>query len=131
MECVICNSIFEQKNRAKTCSDDCHKIREKKRVVEAVTRRRKKIKLKAVEYKGGKCQVCNYNRCVDALDFHHLDESKKDFAIGSRGHSRSWVRVQAELDKCILVCSNCHREIHAKLITVSFTDILIGEETSC
>lgn len=70
----------------------------------------------AVEYKGGKCSVCGYDRCADALEFHHLDPSQKDFGISSKGYTRSWDKVKEELDKCILVCSNCHREIHSGLI---------------
>lgn len=70
----------------------------------------------AVEYKGDKCSVCGYDRCADALEFHHLDPSKKDFGISSKGYTRSWDKVKEELDKCILVCSNCHREIHSGLI---------------
>jgi hypothetical protein len=81
--------------------------------VEAVTKKRREIKLKAIEYKGGKCEHCGYNKCPSVFDFHHLDPNKKDFAISSNGHSRSWDRVKKELDKCILLCSNCHRELHA------------------
>lgn len=61
--------------------------------------------------------MCGYNRCTRALGFHHLDPSKKDFGIGG-AHSRSWAVIQAELDKCILVCSNCHDEIHDGMISV-------------
>jgi predicted HNH restriction endonuclease len=67
----------------------------------------------AVAYKGGKCQQCGYDRCLNALDFHHRDPAQKDFAISQYGHSRSWERVRKELDKCVIVCANCHREIHA------------------
>jgi transposase len=76
---------------------------------------RERIKIKAVEYKGGKCIVCYYNRCIRAFDFHHLDPSKKDFNI-SNNCNMSWDRVKIELDKCILVCSNCHREIHDGMV---------------
>jgi len=69
----------------------------------------------AVEYKGGKCEVCGYDRCVEALEFHHRDLSEKEFGISAKGYSRSWKAVMKELDKCILVCANCHRELHAKL----------------
>lgn len=79
--------------------------------VEATQKRRNKVKEMAVEYKGGKCSVC-----ADALEFHHLDPSQKDFGISSKGYTRSWDKVKEELDKCILVCSNCHREIHSGLI---------------
>ena len=85
-------------------------------LIKAVALRRQRIKIKALEYKGTHCQNCGYNKCNRALEFHHLDPSKKDFAISYKGHCRSWKRVKAELDKCILVCSNCHQEIHAGLL---------------
>jgi hypothetical protein len=66
----------------------------------------------SVEYKGGKCSSCGYNKCIAALEFHHLDPSKKDFSISSSGNTRSWNKVKEELDKCVLLCSNCHREVH-------------------
>lgn len=75
---------------------------------------RKLIKLWAVEYKGGKCQCCGYSNCIEALDFHHLNEAEKDFIISSRNVTTYWPEVKEELNKCILVCANCHREIHAK-----------------
>lgn len=78
---------------------------------EAVQRRRDKIKRLAVEYKGGKCSVCGYDTCIAALQFHHLDPTKKEFGVASKGHTRSWSRVRDEIDKCILVCANCHAEI--------------------
>jgi DNA replicative helicase MCM subunit Mcm2 (Cdc46/Mcm family) len=80
----------------------------------AVTARRKKLKKMAIEYKGGKCIFCGYNKCNDALDFHHLDSNKKEFGLSVRGLTRSWEKIKEELDKCILVCANCHRELHAK-----------------
>ncbi|PIR43834.1 hypothetical protein COV24_00720 [candidate division WWE3 bacterium CG10_big_fil_rev_8_21_14_0_10_32_10] len=79
----------------------------------AVDLRRKKIKRMAVEYKGGKCEVCGYNKYIGALEFHHRDPSNKEFNLGLQGMTRSWARVKKEADKCMLVCSNCHREIHA------------------
>jgi hypothetical protein len=82
---------------------------------EAVQKRRDKIKQMAIEYKGGCCSICGYNKCIKALDFHHLDRTKKEFGIAKNGFTRSWERVKAELDKCILVCSNCHREIEADI----------------
>lgn len=82
-------------------------------MIDAVRRRRKKVRQMAVEYKGGKCGRCGYSKCVEALEFHHLDSSQKDFGISEKGYTRSWTRVREELDKCILVCANCHRELHA------------------
>jgi len=78
---------------------------------------RKRTKEKAVEYKGGKCSICNYDRCVSALEFHHLEPSKKDFTL-SQSMNIAWNKVKEELDKCILVCANCHREIHEGIIKI-------------
>lgn len=91
------------------------RVRCKKCNVDAVGKRRKQIKLMGIEYKGGMCEKCGYNKCVDALEFHHIDPTKKDFGIGSDGYTKSWEKVKLELDKCIMVCANCHREIHSNL----------------
>jgi DNA-binding CsgD family transcriptional regulator len=74
---------------------------------------RKRTKIKLVEYKGGKCECCGYNKSNSALQFHHKDPNEKDFTIG--GSSYSFERLKTEVDKCILVCSNCHIEIHDNL----------------
>ena len=79
----------------------------------AVAKRRKTLRQKLVEYKGGSCVICGYSGSIDALDIHHLDGNQKEFGISSGGITRSWAKVRAEADKCILVCANCHREIHA------------------
>jgi DNA-binding CsgD family transcriptional regulator len=71
----------------------------------------------AVEYKGGKCIVCGYNKYIGALDFHHLDPSKKEFSIGKL-RTYSLDKLKSELDKCVCVCRNCHAEIHHGLVSV-------------
>ena len=78
----------------------------------AVDKRRKKLREMAVQYKGGKCQLCGYDKCVQAFDFHHLNPKKKDFGISQDGMTRAWTKTIKELDKCILLCANCHREVH-------------------
>ena len=83
----------------------------------AVSKRRRAIKALAIEYKGGKCQLCGYDKYQGALELHHIDPKQKEFAISQKGHSRSWERVKKELDKCMLVCANCHREVAAGIIT--------------
>lgn len=60
--------------------------------------------------------LCGYNKCPTALEFHHKTGEKKDFGLSSKGLTRSWAKIQKELDKCILVCSNCHKEIHSGLV---------------
>ena len=79
----------------------------------AVTDFRQRQKLRAVAYKGGKCIICGYDRCPAALVFHHTDPSTKGFGISKGGTTRSWDRVKEELQKCVLLCSNCHLEVHA------------------
>ncbi len=81
----------------------------------AVAKRRRKLREQAVEYMGGKCQRCGYKTCIEALDFHHLDPREKEFGISASGMTRSWERIKTELNKCIMICANCHREEHAKI----------------
>ena len=88
-------------------------------LVQAVRERRKKVRVMAVAYKGGKCVRCGYDRCIEALEFHHTDPTEKDFGISNKGYTRSWKRIQEELDKCVMLCANCHREIHAQLAALS------------
>ena len=85
-------------------------------LLKAVQKRRERVRLMAVSYKGGRCQVCGYDRCVEALEFHRLDPTRKDFGISSKGYTRSWEKVRAEIDKCLLLCANCHREAHANML---------------
>ncbi len=85
-------------------------------IIKAVSKRRKMIRQMSIQYLGGKCCFCGYHRCSGALDFHHIDESTKKFGLSQDGMTRSWEKTQQELKKCILVCANCHREIHAGLL---------------
>jgi len=84
-------------------------------LIEAVRKRRKKVRQMAVDYKGGKCQLCAYSKCTEALEFHHVCSTGKDFSISGKGYTRSWKRIKEELDKCLLLCANCHREVHSGL----------------
>lgn len=70
------------------------------------------LKLRAIEYKGGKCCSCGYNKYFGALDFHHRNPKEKDFLL-SRHRSFSFEKIKSELDKCDLLCKNCHSELHA------------------
>jgi hypothetical protein len=84
---------------------------EKFRIVRHAERYRIKKKLFAIAYKGGKCQKCGYDKCIGALDFHHLDPSIKEYGW-TQMRKLSIPNMIKELDKCILVCATCHREIH-------------------
>jgi len=73
---------------------------------------RKRTKDRMIKSMGGKCQCCGYNKCSAALEFHHINPEQKKFTFGSvRSNNISWRKIVEELKKCILLCSNCHREI--------------------
>jgi hypothetical protein len=81
---------------------------------EAVKRWRARTKDRMVKAMGSKCQCCGYNTSTNSLAFHHIDPSIKDLSFGGlRANPAQWSSVVAELRKCILVCNNCHGEIHA------------------
>lgn len=75
-------------------------------------------KIWCIDYKGGKCEVCNYSRHPSALEFHHKNPLLKKFEIGDSKNTISKKVLQKELDKCALLCANCHREVHAGLVVV-------------
>lgn len=62
-----------------------------------------------------KCAVCSESETV-CLDLHHKDPTQKDFSISAKAKSTSWKKLQLEIDKCVVLCSNCHRKVHAGLI---------------
>jgi transposase len=78
---------------------------------EAVTQRRRNVKRILVEEAGGACRLCGYDRCVAALEFHHVVPANKRFSMSARGVARSIARARAEASKCILLCANCHAEV--------------------
>lgn len=113
-ECKSCKTLksfdefyskTEWGRRYAVCSECC-KTNSKKR--------RTEFKKWCIDYKGGKCIVCGYNTCISSLEFHHRDATKKDYII-----STAWKKdkeiVKIELDKCDLVCANCHGEIHERI----------------
>lgn len=73
--------------------------------------RQQLVKSYAVKLLGNKCVRCGYNKTLSALEFHHLKNKEKSWSI-----VRKWKleRIEKYLENCILVCSNCHREIHWK-----------------
>lgn len=79
---------------------------------EKVKRVQKRKKLFAVERFGGKCVLCGYNKCISALHFHHLNSEEKNEKPSYIIMRWSWEKAKKELEKCILVCSNCHAELH-------------------
>ena len=115
--CEICNSKFETNSFSRIYCYKCsgnstRKDNETRKHQKTILRR--SMKLQTIKLLGGKCSICGYNRCIDALEFHHENPKEKEFKLGS-GNTISWKEYKAEISKCILVCSNCHKEIHSEL----------------
>jgi len=120
-KCKICNETIS-KSRS-YCSKKCltqglskPRKQEVQSSYDRVKSFRQRQKIKAVEYMGGCCKICGYSRCVRALSFHHIDPSAKEFRVSSKSYS--WDRVLKELEKCVMLCSNCHMELHDDLIEI-------------
>lgn len=80
---------------------------------EKVAARRRKVKEILVAEAGGRCQICGYDRCVAALEFHHRDPGAKTFGLARRGITRALEKVREEAQKCVLLCATCHAEVEA------------------
>ncbi len=102
--CKMCQKIYVYKRSRGDNLNLCSSCRN--------YQRRRLIKRKLVELKGGKCRYCGYKKCLDALHFHHKRSDKK-FNFGG-SYNRSWSTMVAEVKKCDLVCANCHAELHTK-----------------
>lgn len=121
-QCEICGKSFEPMDKAwtrKYCYECSPHEDENVSHAEAVTIKRRAIKKMLIEYKGGKCERCGYDRCYRALEFHHLNPEEKDFGL-SRNLTKSISSLKKEVDKCILLCSNCHAEEHQRLYEEGF-----------
>ena len=108
-KCSVCGKDYiysRKKANSHTRCNSCY-----------VRERRHKIKEEAILSKGGKCVMCGYNKCHTSMDFHHLDKNKKEFGISGNNTSKN--KLFKELEKCILVCKNCHGEIESGLKTIS------------
>lgn len=112
MQCLICQKNLQGK-QSKFCSKECKSKGQSNACYNNQKNRAKKRKQELVDSLGGKCSMCGYSKCLHALQFHHLDPSKKDFNLDSRKISNTNIEaIKEELKKCILVCANCHAEIH-------------------
>jgi Helix-turn-helix domain len=82
---------------------------------EQVAARRRRVKRQLVDEAGGRCVLCGYDKCVAALQFHHVDPDAKSFAISRAGITRALSKAREEATKCALLCANCHAEVEAGL----------------
>lgn len=95
--------VIENSGRAR-----CRKCR-----IERVAEWRRQAKATLVAETGGECQLCGYDRCLAALQFHHLDPEEKSFALSLRGVTRAMDALREEAKKCALLCANCHAQVEA------------------
>lgn len=87
-----------------------------------VKRKQKRLQLKqrCILTKGGKCQACGFSKFSSALEFHHLDPSVKNDCISQLiSRNQSYTTIKPELNKCILICANCHRGYHSGELTLT------------
>lgn len=89
------------KSKCKKCLDDHHKNRMKDIILN--------------HFGKYECTSCGYNKCIRAIEFHHMDTTEKEVEV-SQMNSYSKERIVSELEKCLMLCANCHREIHEGLI---------------
>lgn len=113
--CEICGAEFETLTNGTSrkycfkCSPSYPKGGSR---AETIKTMRKAMKQEVVKRLGGKCCRCGYNKCIAALVFHHRNPKEKKFALSADKNIHSWEDYLAEAQKCDLLCSNCHAEIH-------------------
>ena len=83
-------------------------------IVNKTNQRRREYKIKLVQIAGGKCSRCGYDKCMDALAFHHKKGSEKEGGVGKLISNIGWKKLKKEIEKCELLCANCHFEHHSK-----------------
>ena len=111
--CEICGAKFETNSyNRKYCYECSPTDIEKSKKITAL---RQAMKRQAVKMRGGKCEKCGYDKSIYALQFHHIDPATKSFGLSNGETTKSWAEYQQELQKCILLCANCHAEEHERL----------------
>ena len=108
--CIVCGAVLKGR-QTRFCSTTCKNKHHQS--YEAQKSRGLARKLELVNAAGGCCTLCGYNKNLAALTFHHIDTDKKNFKLDMRSLSNRRLEViRAEAEKCILVCQNCHAELH-------------------
>jgi len=102
LTCSLCTKKYFYDRKKRSTYDVCGSC--------MANRHRWNLKACMIKYKGGKCLLCSYEKCLNSLDFHHIDRTNKIMNFGLN-HNRSWKSIIKELDKCVLLCKNCHGEV--------------------
>ena len=122
-QCQLCGATFRPKNSAANQRSCCYTC-----MPDGVQLSRGGFLARLKELRGGQCVRCGYNTCLQALEFHHIDPSKKDFTISNDNFKIA--DAIKESKKCILLCSNCHKEFHAGLWNIEDLKFQEMEEVS-
>lgn len=107
-KCPICEKLFISNNGNRKYCYDCsptHRGGDYTPLYHS-------MKHRAIELKGGKCEKCGYNKIEDVLEFHHKNPEEKTMSLSEKSNSTEWEKFLKETEKCMLLCANCHREIH-------------------
>lgn len=121
--CLLCGSIFRPKNKSANSRSCCYNC-----MPDGIQLTRGDFLHKLKQMIGGRCMRCGYCKCSKALEFHHLDSSKKDFTISNDNFKLKDAIDEAK--KCILLCANCHRELHDNLWNINKLNLKEMEEVS-
>ncbi len=117
--CVLCSKLFLPKTPAANLRKYCYDC-----LPNGQTATRGFYAQAIKKLYGAKCQKCGYDKCIGALEFHHLDPTQKEMTISD---DCSTIKIALEeAKKCILLCANCHREVHYNLLDISDIPLLKG-----
>lgn len=112
--CVVCHKCLKGKQK-RFCSTIC-KGKYTNNTLQSYQAQKSRGNYRKgllIQHKGGKCEICGYSKNTAALCFHHKDPSKKEFKMDLRDLSnRTWVKILKESEGCMLLCCNCHAELH-------------------
>jgi len=114
VKCLNCGKNLNGR-QTKYCSRQCKNIclNQTHQSYEAQKKRGRERKLQLIDMMGKKCNKCGYGKNFAALEFHHLNPKTKMYPLDLRSLSnRKWEEILHEAKKCILLCSNCHSELH-------------------
>lgn len=109
--CELCGRVYRfdsRKGHTKTRCNSCRSSRG-----QLIKARKQEL----VALHGGGCEICGYDRCLAALTFHHVDPETKRFGVAT-SLSRSWDSLVDEASRCVLLCENCHREVHSEITEI-------------
>ena len=114
-KCLICNKTFITNYNNRLYCYECSPSQNENDTSLYQKTKKRAIKHQLILYKGGKCEKCGYNKCEGALQFHHINPQEKDFTISEININKNNFQMELlykEVDKCRLLCANCHAEEH-------------------